>query len=105
MIESGCVLDSYWYAQLTIYPGPYPGPLRCARYNLQNDVAEMEAAARHRQVRAAFDDTTIIVCALNRAICRAVQTRSDDVDQAVLSLDDVPLRMGNQAGPGARPSR
>ena len=61
MIESGCVLDSYWYAQLTIYPGPYPGPLRCARYNLQNDVAEMEAAARHRQVRAAFDDTTIIV--------------------------------------------
>jgi hypothetical protein len=30
-------------------------------YTLQNDVAEMEAAARVRQIRATFDDTAIIV--------------------------------------------
>ena len=37
------------------------------------------------------------------AIRGAVQTRPDDLDQAVVPVDDVPLRLGHQARPGTRP--
>ena len=67
-----------------------------------------------RQVRAIFDaDTITVYQAYSPAIAcrrvagadvrRAVQARADDLDQAVLPVDDVPLRLGDQGRPGARP--
>ena len=40
-----------------------------------------------------------------RTVRAAVQPRPDDVGQAVVPVDDVPLRLGDEAGAGARPGR
>ena len=65
-----------------------------------------------RQVRAKHDDETLVVYQAyaprdRRArggrghVRGAVQARADDLDQAVVPVDDVPLRLGDEARPGA----
>jgi Domain of unknown function (DUF4291) len=66
-----------------------------------------------RQIRASYSaDTITVYQAYSPEIAESalaagrfvppVRAGPDDLDQAVLSVDDVPLRLGDQAGPGTR---
>ena len=81
-------------------------------YLAQN--ARLPKTGRH--IIAQFDDESVIVyqayrpaighfVAQNWLFWRTIQPESDELDQAQLSLDDVPLWMGVEGGSGGRSRR